>query len=732
MTATPQLNDSDWMRLTDTLEAFSQAWSSSSLPPSIIDFLPEIDSALRSKLAPELIKLDLEQRWQLGLRRLVEDYSIDIPELDSLMSVELLFEEYHIRKTAGDRVSPTEYFKRFPTMAGDLDGLFRMDPALRSTFLRGETPSTSLHLSPGDTIDDFDILLTLGKGTFATVFLARQNSMQRMVALKLSADHGSEPQTLAKLDHDNIIRVYDQRLFPAKSARLLYMQYAAGGTLSDIIRSLKDSTASEWNGKTYLKAIDSILDDRGESRPAESEIRRRIAAMTWPQLVCWVGIQLAQALDYAHRAGVLHRDIKPANVLITAEGVPKFADFNISFGATVQGATAEASLGGSLAYMSPEQLEACNPRHIRQASQLDGRSDLFSLGVVICELLIGQRPFAEDRRKSWSTWLDTMPEQRRRGLSDANLQALLATESSGLNEIICRCLEPNPDDRFFTGAALANSIDLCLNPEARRLLCDTQTRWKKIVSRWPLTSIITVTLIPNIVGGIFNFFYNRGEIQSLIPDADPIFMRIQYTINLIAFTTGIVIAFWLARSVTHATRVDVQSCLSQLEMARQRRRCLGLGNVASLVGLALWLVAAPAYPVLLHAMRGEVPAVIYGHFVVSLALCGLIAAAYPFFAVSIMALRCFYPRLVRWESISADELPALKGLARAGWLHLILAASVPMLSITILALSGLDRRTALVELAAGGVLGFGLAVSAFRLLQHDIQILMRVIERSAR
>ena len=422
-----------------------------------------------------MIKLDLEQRWQLGLRRLVEDYSIDIPELDSLMSVELLFEEYHIRKTAGDRVSPTEYFKRFPTMAGDLDGLFRMDPALRSTFLRGETPSTSMHLSPGDTIDDFDILLTLGKGTFATVFLARQNSMQRMVALKLSADHGSEPQTLAKLDHDNIIRVYDQRLFPAKSARLLYMQYAAGGTLSDIIRSLKDSTASEWNGKTYLKAIDSILDDRGESRPAESEIRRRIAAMTWPQLVCWVGIQLAHALDYAHRAGVLHRDIKPANVLITAEGVPKFADFNISFGATVQGATAEASLGGSLAYMSPEQLEACNPRHIRQASQLDGRSDLFSLGVVICELLIGQRPFAEDRRKSWSTWLDTMPEQRRRGLSDANLQALLATESSGLNEIICRCLEPNPDDRFFTGAALANSIDLCLNPEARRLLCDTHT-----------------------------------------------------------------------------------------------------------------------------------------------------------------------------------------------------------------------------------------------------------------
>lgn len=174
MATTPQLDDSDWARLTETLEAFSQAWSSSSLPPSIIEFLPEVDSALRSELAPELIKLDLEQRWRLGLRRLVEDYSIDVPELDSLMSVELVFEEYHIRKTAGDRVSPTEYFKRFPTMARDLDGLFRMDPSLRSTFVHGKTPTTSMQLSPGDTIDDFDILLTLGKGTFATVFLARQ------------------------------------------------------------------------------------------------------------------------------------------------------------------------------------------------------------------------------------------------------------------------------------------------------------------------------------------------------------------------------------------------------------------------------------------------------------------------------------------------------------------------------------------------------------------------------
>ena len=151
-----------------------------------------------------------------------------------------------------------------------------------------------------------------------------------------------------------------------------------------------------------------------------------------------------------------------------------------------------------------------------------------------------------------------------------------------------------------------------------------------------------------------------------------------------------------------------------------------------MVGLTLWLVAAPAYPILLQVMHGNVPTAIYVHFLASLALCGLIAAAYPFFAVSLMALRCFYPALVRWESLTADDLPALKNLARASWFHLVLAASVPMLAVTILALSGLDRRFALVALAAGGAMGFGLAVTAFRLVQQDLQILIRVIERSSR
>jgi len=346
--------------------------------------------------------------------------------------------------------------------------------------------------------------------------------------------------------------------------------------------------------------------------------------------------------------------------------------------------------------------------------------------------MTGRRPFAEQEVKSWSSRLEAMTDRRRQGLNDAHLESLCEQDNYGLGEIVRRCLEPDPNQRFSTGAALASSIDLCLQPEARRLLQDQGTPWKKLIIRWPLSSIVIATVIPNLVGAVFNFLYNRGEVQTLIPDADAMFMRIQSLINFITFPTGILSAGWLVGSVTRATRVDVQLKLSATELAEQRRRCLELGNMASIVGLTLWLVAAPAYPILLHMLYGDVPAAIYGHFLASLALCGLIAAAYPFFAVSLMALRCFYPALVRWESISADELPALKNLARASWFHLVLAASVPMLAVTILALSGLDRRAALVQLAAGGAIGFGMAVTAFRLVQQDLQVLMKVIERSSR
>ncbi|MFD9615250.1 hypothetical protein ACFWWS_38440 [Streptomyces sp. NPDC059083] len=110
---------------------------------------------------------------------------------------------------------------------GDATAAF--DPlADRAVGERSSAPIVSQELEPGDRIDDFDLLLELGHGSFAKVFLARQRSMQRLVAVKVSTDHGFEPQTLARLEHEYIVRVYDQRVLPDPRAEALVHAVPAG------------------------------------------------------------------------------------------------------------------------------------------------------------------------------------------------------------------------------------------------------------------------------------------------------------------------------------------------------------------------------------------------------------------------------------------------------------------------------------------------------------------------
>jgi serine/threonine protein kinase len=723
-----QLADEDWSQLEEVVEAFVLAWNESETPPVIAEYLAACAELLRQPLAAELVKIDLEQRWQRGLRRVLEDYLEDVPELRQQISPQLICEEFRARKLAGDEVSPTEFFDRFPDLETALAQLFVVDPMLRTTIEVSGKPRQAIEVMPGEVIDDFDLLLILGKGAFATVFLARQRSMQRIVAVKISADKGHEPQTLAQLDHNNIVRVYDQRSVPDRGLRLLYMQYAAGGTLASLIRSLADVPRENWSGVAFLKAIDEALDARGEMPSHGSSIRGKLTEMSWSHVVCWLGAQLSRALDYAHRQGVLHRDLKPANVLLTSEGVPKLADFNISFSSHVEGSTPVSYFGGSLAYMSPEQLEACNPKHARTADSLDGRADLYSLGVLLWELQTGERPFADVHDGTGETpLLHEMTERRRRG--PPTTVTVTHRDGVSLTEVISRCLGPAPDDRYQTGMELAHELELCLEPDARSLLSHPTTGWKVQVRRFPLFTITMLTVVPNLVSAVFNFLYNHREIMDRLPEAEPTFMRIQTIINLITFPTGIASAFWLAGSVAKATRIGSQNELSAEALAEQRRRCLDLGNIAALVGLLLWMIAAPAYPLSLHLILGEVPIELYLHFVASLVICGLIAAAYPFFGVSVVAVRCFYPSLVRRESMTTRDRLSLQQLARQTWLYLVLAASVPMIAVVILVVIGTDRRAALVVLAAGGTIGFGIAVTAFRVVQADLTTLIRAVWR---
>src|SRR5262249_30733938 len=114
---------------------------------------------------------------------------------------------------------------------------------------------------------------------------------------------------------------------------------------------------------------------------------------SYVQAVIWTVAQLAEGLHHAHQRGILHRDIKPSNILISAEGQPLLLDFNVSQDAG--GDAAQAVLGGTVAYAAPEHLRALLLRTPEALGQVDRRSDIYALGLVLTEMLIGRRLFTQ-------------------------------------------------------------------------------------------------------------------------------------------------------------------------------------------------------------------------------------------------------------------------------------------------------------------------------------------------
>ena len=249
-----------WASLSENIDRFYEAWQEASDPPQLAEFLPAGPPNLRRLTLIEIIKVDLEQRWQQRRwPKLLEQYMGEFPELSGGAGVpcDLVYEEYHIRKQQGDDITLGEYRDRFPTRADELARLLNVDAPTHSTLLVEKRAMPTFE--PGQTIDDFELLSPLGKGAFASVFRARQTSMHRIVALKISRDRSFEPQTLAQLEHPHIVRVYDQRQFAEGKLRLLYMQYVPGGTLHSVLEFARARPTEPLTGATFLAAIDAAL-----------------------------------------------------------------------------------------------------------------------------------------------------------------------------------------------------------------------------------------------------------------------------------------------------------------------------------------------------------------------------------------------------------------------------------------------------------------------------------------
>ena len=246
---------------------------------------------------------------------------------------------------------------------------------------------------------DFEVRRLLGRGGMGAVYQAFQRDLEREVALKILPPETAgdeefqerfrrEAATLAKLDHPNIVSLYD---YGEREGYFYFiMEYVEGADLS------------------------ALMSD-GEFSPQE--------------ILAIVG-QICDALDYSHERGVVHRDIKPGNILISEEGLTKIVDFGLAKmeDPLDQGLTRTLSTMGTLQYMSPEQMKGLK--------NTDSRSDIYSLGVVLYELLTGKLPAG--RFKS--------PSEQKGGLSP------------GFDEVVLKALKEEPGQRQQRAAELKSGL----------------------------------------------------------------------------------------------------------------------------------------------------------------------------------------------------------------------------------------------------------------------------------
>ena len=543
-------------------------------------FLPPSEHPLHGEVLRELIRVDLEYAWRSGQRRRLEDYEAAFSHLFQNPEAlrEIAFEEYRLRRLAGENVSPDEYAQRFrldtadwpddscpaeevlargqgPALAvssdaatpaslqraarayqefrlfadnsgGDVDDwcsrfppqaeqaevfrhAHRTDPAAALRMAR----AMSRFPEPGQEFLGFRLLKELGQGAFGRVYLAEQASLAgRRVVVKIATDIFGESQTLARLQHTNIVPIYS--MHRAEDFQAVCMPYFGSTTLGDVLGTIRSGATPPASGKVLISTLnDRKALTRGPGRSqsgqtleettaadgpplgaehaetaAARDLLQKLEGMSYDHAILWIGARLADGLAHAHERGILHRDLKPANVLLTDDGQPMLLDFNLAADVKHRASAAAASVGGTLPYMAPEHLEAFRGRQ----QSVDARSDLYSLGVILHELLTGRHPFPMYRGVSHEV-VDLMLADRARPLAPA--RTLNPAITPAVQAILRHCLEPDPQRRYQNARDLYEDLERQLHHLPLRHVGEPslRERCRKFVRRHPrLTSSTSV------------------------------------------------------------------------------------------------------------------------------------------------------------------------------------------------------------------------------------------------
>ncbi len=397
-------------------------------------------------------------------------------------------------------------------------------------------------LSPDEIIGNCKILSLVGKGAFASVYLAEDLSLGRKVALKVSFLGQGEARTLAQLDHENIIQVYSQFEVPEKELFVISMQYVPSISLQDLIPELKLHPAKTIKGNTVL----SILARRTRNDEFVMDLnafskRQKLLGYSHKEWVVSVGVSLARALAVAHSRRVLHLDIKPANILLRRDGRPFLVDFNVSVEAGIlKDGTIPENFGGTFHYMPPEQRAVFKSEDRKTAIQsVDERSDIYSLcRVLLVMMVIGQVP----------------------------------RDDSGTVELIERGMNDSPALRFQSAEELARTLHSHLKSlSIRRRLPPINPIIRTIARRHPLMALTCLGAIPQIAAGLFGYLYNKAEILGDLVEPERIlFSHTNLVYTSVIYTGAMIVWFTLLKRLNENLRTA--------PTPRRWKICVGCGD----------------------------------------------------------------------------------------------------------------------------------------------------------